>query len=234
MSNLVRLIMGMGTRVYEFLIAFPDPNPGFQQATVALGERLVRAVALANQQRKGKVSRRVTSGQRKALLRQLRTAELRTLEGVARAAFKDEPDIIRRFRVPAHNAAQLDFLTDARAVLAEAEAVKEVLLRYGLPETLLAELDAGLEEYDLLVTEANAGWRAHVGASADLEAVADEIMTIVRHLDALNRYRYRDNPEQLAAWLSARNIPRGNRREELPIPVPVPPGVLEPGQRLVT
>ncbi len=231
MTSMVRLILVMGARVNEFLIAFPDPNPGFQQAAQGLAERLARAEALASQQQKGKVSRRVTSGQRKALLRGLRTRVLRLLEGVARAAFKDEPDIIRRFRVPVHNGAQLDFLTAARAVLAEAEAAREVLLQHGLPATLLSELSAGLEAYDALVMEANAGVRASVGASADLEAVTAEIAAVVRHLDALNRYRYRDNPEQLAAWVSARHIPYRKPKEEIPVPVPVPPVTVSPAEQ---
>lgn len=221
MSNLVRLIMIAGTRMYEFLLAFPDPNPGFMEATQALGERLARAEALANQQRNGKVDRRVSTGQREALLKELRTTFLRTLVAVAAVAFKDDPSVVRRFRV-SHRDIGTDFLTAARTVLAEAEAVHEVLLQKGLPETLLADLRAGLDEYDRLVTEANAGWRAHVGASADLEAVAVEILAISRHLDALNRYRYRDNPEQLAAWLSARHVPRGKGDKEVVEPAATP------------
>jgi len=57
-----------------------------------------------------------------------------------------------------------------------------------------------------LTSEANAERRAHVGARADLEVVAEEIMGIVQHLDALNKYRFRSMPEQLAGWASARNV----------------------------
>jgi hypothetical protein len=217
MPNLVRLIMVAGTRMFEFMLAFPDPNPGFMEATQALGERLARAEALANQQRNGKVDRRVSTGQREALLKKLRVTFLRTLAAVAAVAFKEDPEVVRRFRVH-HRDTGTDFLTAARTVLAEAEGVHDALLQKGLPETLLADLRTGLDEYDKLVTEANAGWRAHVGASADLEAVAEEVMGIVRHLDALNRFRYHNNPEQLAAWLSARHIPWGKGDKEVVVP----------------
>jgi hypothetical protein len=36
--------------------------------------------------------------------------------------------------------------------------------------------------------------------------VADEIMVIVRDLDAMAELRYRDEPEQLSSWRSARNV----------------------------
>jgi len=53
---------------------------------------------------------------------------------------------------------------------------------------------------------ANAGRRDHVGARADLTAVADEIMEVVRLLDGLNRARFASTPDLLAAWDSARNV----------------------------
>jgi hypothetical protein len=50
------------------------------------------------------------------------------------------------------------------------------------------------------------GRAAHVGARAELDAVGSEIMLIVRQLDALNRFRFRQDAESLAAWKSARDI----------------------------
>ena len=51
-----------------------------------------------------------------------------------------------------------------------------------------------------------AGRREHVGASADLRAVATEIAEQVRLLDGLVRYRFGDNAELMGAWASARNV----------------------------
>ena len=54
---------------------------------------------------------------------------------------------------------------------------------------------------------ASAGSRqAHVGASAELGAVADEVVQVVRVMDGLNRYRFLTDPELLAAWDSANNV----------------------------
>jgi len=51
-----------------------------------------------------------------------------------------------------------------------------------------------------------AGRREHVGASADLKAVAAEIKEQVRVLDGLVRFRFGENAELMAAWASARNV----------------------------
>ena len=50
------------------------------------------------------------------------------------------------------------------------------------------------------------GRRAHVGASADLDIVADEIVQVVRVMDALNQVRFADDGELLRAWESAANV----------------------------
>ena len=50
------------------------------------------------------------------------------------------------------------------------------------------------------------GRRGHVGASADLKAVAREIKAQIRVLDGLVRFRFGDQPELMGAWASARNV----------------------------
>ncbi len=46
----------------------------------------------------------------------------------------------------------------------------------------------------------------HVGARANLEAVADECVQFAGILDGLNRARFDDNPEMLAAWIRASKV----------------------------
>jgi hypothetical protein len=50
------------------------------------------------------------------------------------------------------------------------------------------------------------GRLAHVGASAELDTVADEIVQVVNVMDGLNRFRFTHEPELLAAWESASNV----------------------------
>jgi hypothetical protein len=41
---------------------------------------------------------------------------------------------------------------------------------------------------------------------ADLKSVTKEIVRLLRRLDGINRKRWQDSPELLAAWLSARDV----------------------------
>jgi len=50
------------------------------------------------------------------------------------------------------------------------------------------------------------GRRDHMGATADLEAVAAEISRQVRVLDGLMRYRFRTNAELMGEWAGVRNV----------------------------
>jgi hypothetical protein len=93
---------------------------------------------------------------------------------------------------------------------------RELLLRYGLPETFLEELGAALDRFEHVLNEKHAGRAAHVGARAELGAVSAEIMLIVRQLDALNRFRFRNDAESLAAWKSARDVAWPAQEKEEP------------------
>jgi hypothetical protein len=62
-----------------------------------------------------------------------------------------------------------------------------------------------LEQFDRAVERGTAGRRAHVGARAELEAIADEMGQVVRLMDGSNRFRFASDPESLAAWESASN-----------------------------
>jgi hypothetical protein len=89
---------------------------------------------------------------------------------------------------------------------ANASAHREILIRYGMPESFLDELGATLDRFEQALNEKHNGRAAHVGARAELEAVTSEIMLDVRQLDALNRFFFRNDAESLAAWKSARDV----------------------------
>jgi hypothetical protein len=93
-----------------------------------------------------------------------------------------------------------------RGMLEEATAQKDLLVSRGLSETLLEDLEAALTEFEHTLEASRTGRREHVGASADLQAVATQISDQVRLLDGLVRYRFGDNAELMGAWASARNV----------------------------
>jgi hypothetical protein len=71
---------------------------------------------------------------------------------------------------------------------------------------LLEALAGALGEFEKTLEASREGRRNHVGASADLKAVAAEIKEQVRVLDGLVRFRFGENAELMAAWASARNV----------------------------
>jgi hypothetical protein len=55
------------------------------------------------------------------------------------------------------------------------------------------------------VEQGTNGRRTHVGASAELDTVAEELVQVVRLMDGLNRYRFANDSDALAEWESASN-----------------------------
>jgi len=119
-----------------------------------------------------------------------------------------------QFQVPPSNASHEAMRTMARGMLEKATLHKDVLVKRGMSEQLLGDLALALGEFEQTFEATRAGRREHIGASADLEAVAAEIAEQVRVLDGLVRYRLGDNAEVMGARASARNVlgpfkPRG-------------------------
>jgi hypothetical protein len=91
-------------------------------------------------------------------------------------------------------------------MVAEAQNQKELLVKHGLADTLLDSLVKNLDKFDQAVEQATEARRAHVGASAELDVIGDEILHLVQVMDALNRFRFADSAEVLAEWASASNV----------------------------
>jgi hypothetical protein len=56
------------------------------------------------------------------------------------------------------------------------------------------------------VDQAREARRTHVGASAELDAIGDEIVHLVKVMDPHNRFRFGPSVEMLAEWESASNV----------------------------
>jgi hypothetical protein len=196
----------MGTRALDFSRAHPDPSPGYSAAVTRLEERLARAEHLATQQREGTLEVRAATVRKRELRQAMRKAHLAHLAQVARMAAREAPELAQKLVLRPGTRTYLSFRTAARGMAAEAQNQKELLVKYGLAETVLDNLAQALDRFDAAVESGGAGRQAHVGASAELQAVADEVVQIVRVMDGLNRYRFMTEPELLAAWESASNV----------------------------
>jgi hypothetical protein len=211
------------TRVITFSEAYPEDSEGYRVMLSRLKEGAARVEALATQQRAGLLDTRAATAQKKKLRSLIQHHLLVPMARVAIAAAAEAPELGLLFRPPASNAGRVTWRTAAHAIATEAAARKDLLLRHGMSEAMLKDLVDALDQYDAALGRGNVGRSAHVGATADLEAVQRSNMQVIDLLDGLNRYRFRDNPELLAAWASARNVV-GPFNHEPPAPeVPVAP-----------
>ncbi len=212
----------MGRRALDFSRAHPDSSPGYTASVTRLEERLARAEQLATQQREGILDVRGATVRKRDLRRTLKRAHLAHLAQVAKVAAREEPELAQKFVLRPGTAPYLAFRTAARAMAAEAESRKELLVKHGLAETVLESLTQMLQLFDAAIERGAEARRQHVGASAELDTVADEIVQIVNSMDGLNRFRFEAQGELMAAWESVSNVIAGRPGPGKPAEEPPP------------
>lgn len=205
MRATTRRIIEMSNRVLEFSRARPDPSPGYAAALSRLEKGLAEADLLAARQREGINAVRSATTQKRVIRRKIRRTQWLHFARVAEAAAVEVPEIAQKFRLVKEAVPYLAFRTAGRGMLAEAESQKELLVKYGLLDSSIQSLSHSLAQFEQAVEQGNAGRRTHVGASAELEALAEELVQVVRLMDGANRYRFAESTESLAAWESAIN-----------------------------
>jgi hypothetical protein len=212
----VRRTLDMAERVREFNRVHPSDDATFQSVAARLEERITRANALAEQQRAGQIDQTASNARRRDVRRSLHRGLLRLLSRVGEIAAKDQPELAQRFRLPGIHFANRAYITAAQAMVKEATASKDLFVKAGMPATLLDELAQMLALYEQATEKAVGGKRDHIGARADLDAVTAEILEVVGLLDGLNRHRFENEPEQLAAWDSVKRVIAPHRTVDEP------------------
>jgi hypothetical protein len=195
----------MATRVLNFSRAHPDQASGSVAALSRLEAILARAGQVAVQQRDGISEVRAATRQKEELRRTMRRTQLLHLSRVAEAAGKERPELEQKFVLAPEATPYLAFRAATRGIAAEAEKEKALLLKHGLLESALQSLTQALDQFDRAVERGTTGRQAHVGARAELKAIADEVNQIVRFMDGAYRFGFASDAEALAAWESASN-----------------------------
>ena len=205
MRTNIRLKLDMAGRAVEFCRAHPDDNPATAQVATRLTELVTRANALATQQRTNLVAGAAAVDQ-KGEIRLAIEQKFSALMGIARAASVEHPDIAVHRRMPRPHANEATFLTAVRVAVSEAQASKELLLANGLTDALLDGLTADLDSYEAALGRQRNAHAAQVGAGAELSAITNDIMGVVKNLDSLHKVRFQKDRELHASWMSARNV----------------------------
>lgn len=198
----------MGKRALDFSSAHPDPDPGYATAVAHLADRLGRATELIAGQNAGIVQVRNATARKFELRRTLTRQHFNHLASVARRAAVEAPDLERQLALLRLNAqgTLLGFRTTARQMVQEATAQKELLAKYGLSGAMFDQLVTLLDQFDATVDQGVAGRQQHVGATKELDRVADEVVQGVAVLNGLNRARFAHDPNALCAWESASSV----------------------------
>jgi hypothetical protein len=207
--------LAMATSVRDFFATHPYANPGYTAAGERLTLQITRADGLAQQQIAGRQAVSGAVAQREELRAEI-TASLALLGGLLRQAAREDPNLGVGLNRPERGEGVQAFLSRGRVAAARASEHRELLVKYGMPEDYPAGLSGLLDRFEAAVNAKHAARSAHVGAAAELTSVVAEIMDLVGQLDTINRFRFRDDAESLAAWRSARNVawPAGDKTRE--------------------
>jgi hypothetical protein len=206
MKAATRRTIEMATRVLNFSRAHLDSSPGFTAALARLENTLAQVELVARRQRDGINAARSATARKRELRRKMRRTQLVHLARVAESAVSEVPEVAQKFLLIPEAIPYLAFRTAARGMSAEAQSRKELLVKHGLLDSVLQNLADSLDQFDQAVEQGTDARRTHIGASAELDALAGELVQIARLMDGSNRYRFSADPESLAEWESARNV----------------------------
>jgi hypothetical protein len=213
----------MCRRVLEFIRQHPDSSPGYMAAAARLQELLNRADTLARQQLDGRTDVHAATVRKAELKRLMKTAHLDHLASVAEVAAVEDSEVRQKFQYPADATTYFAFQAVASGMVAEAESRKELLLRHGLSEDVLSGLKVALDQFETAIEQGAAGRLAQVAATAELVAVAEAGVQVVKVMKGLVRIRFGNQPDVLAAWESASNVLATPKPEEKDGSVETPP-----------
>jgi hypothetical protein len=220
----------MGAEVEQFNGTHPDTDPGYTIAAEELGRLMQQANAAAAAQRDGLLAAGAASARKRELRRAMLAGPIAHLAAVGRSAARDDHELGTAFQVRRASRTFQVFVTAARGMQLEAETNREVLVKHGLSESVLAQFGRQLDEFDAAVVLGIEGRRRHVGATAELHRLGVEIARTVRVMNGRNRLRFEANPQLLASWLAASSVlgaPRGGSPETAPSQQP-PTGEVRP------
>lgn len=207
--------MEMGASVAQFSDTHPSADPSFVSVLGRLKGAVNHLKGLAGQQAGGFISKHSSTVQRREIRQRLRDGLLRHLVTVAEDAASEKPELLEKFKLPAHHLGTARFQALARTLLEQGKAEQELLVKHGLTATLLEDLAATIIEFEGSVNVTVQSKQDHVLARREMQRVSDEVMLLVSMMDGINRYRFQRDPQLLAAWKSAKHVVAGPQAEKV-------------------
>ncbi len=214
MKKRASLQAGVGRKVRRLNQANPADDPGYQQSTQHLDDLLDQVDKGEQAHLDGVVEQSAAAVGKRALRSRMKRAHVHHIVRIAREAARELPELAQLFVVPA-KIPYNSFRPYAQHILDEARKHGDLLVRYGLNENVVADLEISLAQFDAMAALGVDARAKHVGATASVDAVAAEIFRVVRGMDGYNRIRFAQRPDLLAEWESASSLPREARPVEV-------------------
>src|SRR3954451_17339240 len=153
MNKRIRSRLEMAARALEFCEAHPDNSAGYTGAVADLKALLARSQQLEDLQRQGIAEVRAATESKRDLRRSVRLGQLVHVARAAQRAAREVPELAQKFALVRQSVPYLTFRSFARTVAAEAEGRKELLVKHGLVDRVLASLTEALAQFDQAVAQ---------------------------------------------------------------------------------
>ena len=223
MTDFISRILDMVLRALIFLRANPSDDPAFTTNVTRLETDAARLQELAAMERNGHIEAGAAVIGKKEGKANILDA-LNVLSRLAVIATREVPELPVRLTIPKPSSGAQKLITGARTVVTQARAQQELLTRYGMSSGFLDQLSTTIDQYERAVSAKSSGVNTHIGAAAEMEAVASEISRLVKVLDAVQRPSLRHDPQKRAAWKAARTVVRHTAKPaDAPAETPNPP-----------
>jgi hypothetical protein len=206
MRSVTRRVFEMCVRVLSWTGAHPDDEPGFLVLVAQLQALLARMTQVIAEQRNGRVDSRAATVRKQELRRDMLVGPIAHLARIGALAFREQHELRSTFRFKPTADTLLDFQAAARGMFTEAQAHKQVLVKHGLSESVLAQFGTSLDEFDAAVALGAGGRAVHTAATRELQALTKEAAVIVRAMDARNQLRFQTDRQALELWISAKTV----------------------------
>lgn len=214
-------------RVYDFVTSTPPapplaiPSPVLTQLVAQLQERITQAEDAASAQGSG--NSKVTTSQRAALRRTLRTRYLIPIRHIARVLAKTTPGLDNIVQIPKKGASEVTLIAAAKAAVIDVTPYQAAFVSKGLAADFVAQLTAAIATVEQAADTNVAAKRQKLTATATLKsAISDgrDIVISIGHVvqTACDQDKV-NGPATRIAWTHIQHV---NNASAAPIPVIAP------------
>lgn len=206
MTGRTRRVLEMLVRVLNWVVAYPDDEPGGAALAAQLRALVARMTQVINEQRSGQIESRAAAVRKQELKRAMLAGPIAHLAEVGRMASREVHELRSMFAFKPTADTLLAFQSAARGMYAAAQQHSAVLVKHGLSDSVLVQFGKWLDEFDAAVTLGAQGRTVHTAATRELNVLTKEAQGVVRAMDARNRLRFEGDRQALELWVSARAV----------------------------